>query len=313
MTHYNEELQGRQQKVTRKRRLEKMLKDLHSQKTELESKVSEFESYRRKEQSDVDKLEGLSLSSLFYRIVGKKEEKLDEQRRDAFAAAMKHETAERELAAVAEKIRQYETELSELGNCEMQYAHALKEKVKAIKTTSNPALEKILQYEEHISYLINQKTEIDEAVTAGEEANDIADEVIKKLADAKSWGAFDIFGGGLLADSIKHDILNEAQEMTEQLQLQLRSFRTELADVTIKADIQVNIEGFMRFADYFFDGLFMDLTVLDKIESSLGQVKQTKQQIESVLQKLAEMLTAADKEIADTETRLNDLVVNTEL
>ena len=43
--------------------------------------------------------------------------------------------------------------------------------------------------------------------------------------------------------------------MIEDLQEKLRRFRTELADVDMenRANLQVNIQGFLRFADYDFD------------------------------------------------------------
>ena len=37
--------------------------------------------------------------------------------------------------------------------------------------------------------------------------------------------------------------------------------------------MQVSIDGFMRFADYFFDGFFVDWMVLDRIQQSTEQVK----------------------------------------
>ena len=55
------------------------------------------------------------------------------------------------------------------------------------------------------------------------------------------------------------------------------------------ADVQVNVDGFLRFADYFFDGLFADWTVLDKIGQSQDQVQSTKHQIENVLTRLRSM------------------------
>ena len=313
MTHYDEELQCLQQKLARKRRLEMMLKDLYEQKGELQSKVRDLEISRQKEESDVDRLEGRSLSSLFYRIVGKKEEKLDEQRREAYAAAMKHEIAVHELGAVEENIRQYEKELSGLNGCEMEYARILKEKVKAIKATKNPVAEKILQQEEQISYLDNQKKEINEAISAGKRAKSITDAVLSQLSDAEGWGTWDLMGGGLISDLAKYSSLDNAQKKIEELQVQLRCFKTELADITIHADMQVNIEGFLRFADYFFDGLFADWAVLDKIEQSQEQVKQTKRQIEAVLHKLSEMLHTTDMDLQETKRKLDDLVVKTEL
>ena len=71
----------------------------------------------------------------------------------------------------------------------------------------------------------------------------------------------------------------------------------------------MSIEGFLRFADYFFDGLFADWAVLDKIEESQNEVKKTVTQIEKVLNKLSKMLDDAEKEQAEKNAQLNDLIV----
>lgn len=310
MTYYDEQLQTLQQQMSRKKHLEALLKDLYTQRTELEQKVGRLKEIKDKEQSDVDRLEGRGLTAFFYSVVGKKEEKLDEQRREASTAAVKYDVAMQELDLVLRRIEKYENEIASLQGCEMKYAYALKEKVKVIKETGNPVSEKVLMYEEQISNLENQKKEIGEAISAGNKAKSIAEHVLSNLDSAEGWGTWDLFGGGLLSDLAKHSSLDDAQEEIEHLQVQLRRFKTELADVTIRAEMQVNIDGFLRFADYFFDGLFADWAVLDKIEESQAEVKKTIQQIQSVLDKLASMLTAAEKEQIQTQAKLDELIVN---
>ena len=93
MTYYDEELQTLQQQIARKKHLQALLKELYTQRTELEAKVSNLKGVMKKEQSDVDRLEGRGLTALFYGIVGKKEEKLDEQRREAVTARAKYDVA----------------------------------------------------------------------------------------------------------------------------------------------------------------------------------------------------------------------------
>ena len=97
-------------------------------------------------------------------------------------------------------------------------------------------------------------------------------------------------GGGLLADIVKHDHLDEAQAKINTLQVELRAFKTELADVKIQADIHVKIEEFLKFADFFFDGLFSNWAVKDKIEESITSVKHTKYEIRAVISKLEDKL-----------------------
>lgn len=310
MTHYDEELQALQQKLSRKKHLQTLLNELYTQRTELEAKVSNLKTIMEKEQADVDRLERRGLTALFYGIVGKKEEKLDEERREVVTARAKYDVAMQEMDLVQRRIGRYEEELDTLKDIEMKYAYALKEKVKLLKATATPVSEKILQYEEQISGFENQKNEIREAISAGNKAKNIAEQVLSELDDAEGWGTWDLLGGGLISDLAKHSSLDDAQEEIEHLQVQLRRFKTELADVTIRAEMQVNIDGFLRFADYFFDGLFADWAVLDKIEESQAEVKNVITQIQAVLDKLASMLASAEKDQKAVQSKLDDVIVN---
>lgn len=313
MTHYDEELQALQQKLSRKKHLQALLNELHTQRVELEAKVSNLKAIMEKEQSDVERLEGRGLTALFYGIVGKKEEKLDEQRREAVTARAKYDVAMQEMDLVQRRISRYEDELATLKDIEMKYAYALKQKVQLLKSTATPVSEKILQYEEQISNLENQKKEIREAISAGTKAKNIAEQVLSELDDAEGWGTWDLLGGGLISDLAKHSSLDDAQEEIEHLQVQLRRFKTELADVTIRAEMQVNIDGFLRFADYFFDGLFADWAVLNQIEESQAEVKSVIKQIQAVLDKLASMLASVEKDQKAVQTKLDELIVNAAL
>ena len=94
----------------------------------------------------------------------------------------------------------------------------------------------------------------------------------------------------------------------EYLQSQLRAFRTELADVTISADFQVNIDGFLRVADYVFDGIFADWAVLDRINQAQVQVENTRAQICAVLDYLRQMTEQAEQERDGLQQEIERLV-----
>ena len=102
--------------------------------------------------------------------------------------------------------------------------------------------------------------------------------------------------------------LDEAQSQVERLQGALRKFKTELADVEIIADMQVNIDGFLRFADYFFDGLFADWSVMKRISEAQEQVKKVKNQIGSLLGKLNAASASVKSEQAKAKGQLQELV-----
>ena len=313
MTYYDEQLQQLHEQITRKKQLLAMMKELRSQKESISPRVQELESVMRYEQSQVDKLEGRSLAAFFYNVVGKMDEKLDQERKEAYAARVKYDAAARELEGVESDLQRCESELFTLQGCEARYEAVLKEKAAAVKAAGGASAEEILKLEERIAYLEGQKKELQEAVSAGNSALNIAGQVLSSLDSAEGWGTWDLLGGGLISDIAKHSHLDDAQASIENLQSQLRRFKTELADVTIHADMQVNVDGFLRFADYFFDGLFADWAVLDKISQSQSQVQQTKSQIGQVLSRLNSMMSDAEREETLLKSRLDTLVRDAQL
>lgn len=308
MTAYDTRLQQLQEQAARRQRLISVTRELRRQRESFSARVRELEAVMQDEQADVDRLEGRSLAALFYNVTGRMDEKLDRERREAYEARVKYDAAARELAETEAELRRAEEELTALQGCEERYEAALGEKARAVKAAGGAAAEKLLEVEGRIAVLDGRKRELDEAISAGRLALCTAEEVLSSLDSAEGWGTWDILGGGLISDLAKHSHLDEAQEAIERLQSQLRRFRTELADVTIDADMQVNVDGFLRFADYFFDNLFTDWAVLDHIHQSQGQVRDTRDQIQSLLSRLACISESTEQERAQSRERLDRLV-----
>lgn len=307
MTYFDEQLRQLHGQIARSAQLTAMVKELRQQKETLSAQAEELGAVMRFEQSHVDRLEGRSLAAFFYNVVGKRDEKLDRERREAYAARVKYDAAAKELEGVERDLAGCEEELFSLRGCETRYEEVLKQKLFAVKAAGGAAAEEIMELEARIANLESQKKELREAMFAGKNALAIADQVLDSLDSAEGWGTWDLLGGGLIADIAKHNHLDSAQSSIEDLQSQLRRFKTELADVTVHADMQVNVDGFLRFADYFFDGLFADWTVLDRIGQSQSQVLQTRSQIETVLSRLDAMTEAVSREQAEVKSRLDAL------
>lgn len=309
--YYDAQLQQMQARVARKRQLTAMEAELIRQRDALSERVRELKEIKLEEQADVDRLEGRSLTAFFYHVIGKMDEQLDKERREAYGARVRYDAAARELEAAEHDLRTCREELEQLRGCEEQYRQLLQEKSAAIKASGSRAARRILELETQIAKLRGEGRELQEAIHAGTAARRTADTVLSHLNSAEGWGTWDLFGGGLLADLAKHGELDEAQTMIEQLQSQLRRFKTELADVTIQADFQVNVDGFLRFADYFFDGLFADWAVMDRIGRAKEQVSRTANQIDQVLRRLELYMTDAANTCRRTQEELERLICET--
>ena len=306
----HDDLFALQQKVAQKPLLESKLYELHTQRRQYDNQVISLRVAFRKEQEDVEKLEGRSLANYFYQVIGKLDDKLDQERKEAYAARVKLDAAERELAGIESDIKEIQEQITDVLVAEARYKDALELKRRQLKDSGTQVADQILSMEERIAALQAQKQEIKEAISAGYSARSTADRILSELEDADGWNTWDILGGGgIITHMAKHSHLDEAQDLVQELQSQLRRFKTELADIQISANMQVNIDGFLRFADYFFDGLFADWAVGDKISQSLSSVSNTKSEINRMLDKLNDMEKAVDQKIQQKKTKLEQFVV----
>ena len=299
-----------QKKIAMKPSLEAKLRELQNQRREYDREVISLRVAFRKEQEDVEKLEGRSLANYFFQVVGKLDEKLDQERKEAYAAKVKLDAAERELAGIESDIFEIQGQLNEIRVAEAQYKDELERKRATLRASGTTTADQIIEIEQRIAATEAQKREIKEAISAGYSARGTADRILSELNSADGWNTWDMFGGGgIITHMAKHSHLDEAQDLVSDLQSKLRRFKTELADIQITANMQVNVDGFLRFADYFFDGLFADWAVGDKISQSMNSVSSTKSQISRTLDKLNSMEQAADRRIASLKQQLDELIV----
>ena len=300
MEVFDGKLRQLQEDMARKRRLQKQMADLESRKKQLEVREAQLREIREREQGEVEQLEGRSLSKFFLLITGKLEDQLTQERREAAEAAVRHDALVRELEDVKASISDIRRELNgKLYSVEMVYERTLREKKEAMLASGDPLAQRLMELEEQIGNLGIQKKELQEAIDAGKYALRIADSIQSSLSSAENWGTWDMVGGGgMISHMAKHSHLDEAQGKVESLQKALGRFRTELADVKIAANLTVNIEGFARFADYFFDGLFVDWAVQDRIRNASGQVYEVRRKVELALGKLENMKAETERKQA---------------
>ena len=262
------------------------------------------------EEEDVKRLEKASISNFFIELSGRMGEKMNQERREAYAAATRYHAAAAELENIEKTVAAKRKEYDDYGNCEKELEEAVAEAVEAVKTSgqNDETAERIIGLEQKMLEQDNKIRELEEAIIAGKTASEYIAPVMKNLDSAENWGAFDIFGGGLLASIAKHEKLDQAQYEMENLQKHLNTFRTELADVSINADIQISMDEFSRFADWFFDGFFVDSFFLDKIQKIQTQVYDLQHQIYNLIDHMEAALRQAEAEKSRLKAALEQIV-----
>ena len=125
-----------------------------------------------------------------------------------------------------------------------------------------------------------------EAIDAGERALRSLNAAKENLSSAGNWGLVDMLGGGFFTTMMKRSKMDQAQEQMDQAKYDLQNFSRELRDVTMNCDLNIEIGNFLSFADYFFDGFFVDWMVQDKINRAKDQVSEAIRQVERVMDQL---------------------------
>ena len=298
-----------QEQKQRKAHLDALRSELAKQQRELSDKTISLKAAMVNEQADVDRLERGGLVSMFYELLGSKEKKLEKERGEAYAARMKYEAAVREQQDVESRLRRAVEEYRGLRDCESEYDVLLNELLREARAAGDSRSEEIVGIEQEIGGHNEVIREITEALAAANEASSAANTVLHHLEDAESWATWDILGGGLLSDIAKHEALDSAQAAVNVLQSKLRSFKTELVDVNMEANVQIRVDGFLGFADFFFDGFFMDYAVMDHIEKAIAEVRVTKETIKGVMDTLRMMQKQREAEVHTLRERMAQLVM----
>ena len=127
------------------------------------------------------------------------------------------------------------------------------------------------------------RRENNEAIVAGERALTSLKIAQRELNSAKNWGFFDMFGGGLISGMIKHSKINESSKMMERARQDLLVFQSELHDISLPVNLQMDIGSFLSFADFFLDGFLADCLVQSKIAEARGKVSTAINMIEKIL------------------------------
>lgn len=291
--------------VCEKKSIQLKLDELNKQKTQLNDKTVMLKSQYEKEQKDVDNLENNTLSKFFYNLTGKLDEKLDKETREMLTAKGIYDNAVFQLNNINTDIAKYEKRISELSDCEKQYEEAAKLKLDEMKGT-NP---EIVNIQIELARSANKLKEIREAVQAGNIAYAKAQEVSRELGKADNWAMFDIFGGGLIADMVKYDHMDKAQQLVNEMHSYMAAFKTELTDINMSVRVDAAVDGLLMAADYFFDNIFTDAAVQNKIQKATEQVNSIIFAINDALYNLNEMEKSETKKSEQLKEKINEYIV----
>src|SRR5690625_3591776 len=191
-----------------------------------------------------------------------------------------------------------------------EYQDILKEKEKRIKDAHSPLARQYMKLSENVADLQSFFMETSEAISAGEKVAESLTEAINTLKKAEGWGGFDMLGGNAYASYVKHHHIDDAKESIHSAQIKMRFFQRELLVVRQFSDLDIDFSGLLTFADFFFDGIFVDSIVQGKIKESFKKTVEQKKGIDKIVLHLKFRYDLKQKEFDRLEKEKKRLLEN---
>ncbi|MEC0128081.1 hypothetical protein [Paenibacillus pabuli] len=283
------------------------LEKLNQEEVEWKAKVQQRLEHLQKEQNDVERLNSMSLSAFFYHLIGKKEERLEKEELELMESKAEYDTACQMLKDIQEQRLQVQQEVEgqrqyEFWQSDYQVLWGKKE---------NDLLEKdaeLQQMAEDREHLSGELQELNEADREGEYLLLALERAEKALSSAGNWGIYDMMGGGMISTHMKRSRMDDAQVAIIDAGKRLRRFQKELEDVKMAIHTELHLGGLLSFADYFFDNLFVDWMVQDKIRKAEMQVKDGLSMVRKTLQVLKNGMREHQAQLELLERRYREYV-----
>lgn len=302
-TNISERLVKILEQIHQKEKLEKDLASVQGELSAQSGRLEELSAQLAAEEVDVEKLEKTSLESLFSSILGEREERLEKERQEMLRARLAYQNAQHRLNSLEQEQDYLQRQLDRLQGVETEYQAVLVEKEAYLKGANPQVAESLLEISAQVAEINVGIKEVEEAIAAGGAAVSGLDRMLEALGSAKSWGIFDMVGGGIVSTAVKHSKIDQAHQYASQVEAAMTRFNRELADVVDRAEMQVEISGVEAFADYFLDGLIFDWVVQSKINTALERTKQAKSKVDDALRRLQKIKKADIQARDDLQAR----------
>lgn len=286
LSEINEKINKIKEELALKKVLEEKRESLRAQLKTEERTLEGLRVTLEKEHKDVEKLEKLSFSNLIATVMKNKYEKLEKEQHEYLMAKIKYDHQSSKVALLKESVFSIQDRLKKLKDYESQYRELLDKKLEIIKVNGDTyASSKLIELELDIDKALKTQKEIEEAESVGRSLLGAINSAQDSLESAESWGIWDMFGGDMFSSIAKHNRLNEAEDSFIYISNLLQRFNKELGDVNLAS---LSFSPTTIAFDIFFDNIFTDFAVQDKINNALSDTSYLNQRVSEIVHKLSQ-------------------------
>ncbi len=260
---------------------------------------------------ELQALEGISPTRIWHALRGTRATELERERAEQQAQEYAVARAEARLATLREERTRLERALQDLGDVRARRAVALEAKEAWIVASGAGPAAELAEVATALGTARAAAKEVHEALVAADLALQALSGAQSSLGSAGSWSTYDtFFGGGLLTDMMKYDRVDTAERQMRSADEALRRLSRELADVGMDGVGGVEVTEMTRLFDVWFDNIFSDWSVRNRISEAGGRVARAQGPVIEVRRVLVARAGELDAEIGRLEARRHELLTD---
>lgn len=260
-----------------------------------------------KEELDVEKLEGTSFKTIIETIFGRYDETLKKEQDEALQAKLRYDRIVNERIRILKVMDKLELRLSDYEEIKNKYQEILE-----LAKLKYGNLDIYSEFNYKLKKLRSERKEINEAIEAGFKAQNALKLALVSLSEAKTLGNYDILGGGIFATMMKHSKMDEAKEKISNVQYYMKTLNRELSDIDEVIHVDLELGDFVKMADYFFDGLLVDLAVQSRIQNAYNKAECGKLKLIKLMNNLKKAKAENEENYDSIEKQFEEILTKAE-
>jgi len=298
LTEADEKIRAAHAATAERSRLMGIREALTPDLAEAEVEARKLEAILADEKKDVRRYEGGVWAAL-YGIFADREARLTKEQQEAVAAEAKHRDAVALRDRLLEEVNSLARRIDALASADAELAAARAAKHAAVLASGGAIAQELDAITAQLGTTDAECKAIDEALAAGDRAQAALKQLADVLSSASNWGMADIVSDSFFISWAKRNKLDEARAIAGVAQAEISVFRRELGDVGLALATELDsLANHHRFLDTWFDNIFSDFSVQNRISEAQTT---TKLAIEQVAMAIAGLRQRRDAQSARRE------------
>jgi len=248
------------------------------------AKKDRIEDEMIQELEDVNNLEKLGIKSIFYNVLGSKEQQLEKERQEYLQVTLQHKEVVKALEVIQFEKDILEKKLHVVDDWKQKLEQLKKVREQEIKNMPGPLRDQLNSIHTKMDECEVVETELNEALGMGQRTYQSLEAVYTHLKSGDDWGQWRR-GSGRQRTTVKFNAIDRAVDEMSRSKLLLRNFNKELTDVGYSnLRLALQLENIDKFPKVMFDNLISDWILKTKIVNALATIGSLMDDVKMILE-----------------------------